>query len=60
MVLCYFWFGYVGCELREPTVTMFHVNLVNPRWDSVANSPWAVGEGRSPRGGIGWVGLPSA
>jgi hypothetical protein len=38
-----FWFGYVGCELREATTTMFLVNLVNPTWDYVVNSPWPWG-----------------
>jgi hypothetical protein len=35
-----FWSRYVGCELREATATLFPMNLVNPRWDFVANSPW--------------------
>jgi hypothetical protein len=54
MVLCYFWFGYLGCELREATVTMFHVNFVNPRWDFVANSPWvALGKVEALEGELG-------
>jgi hypothetical protein len=39
---------YVGCELREANVTMFLVNLVNPTWDYVSNSPWvALGKARA-------------
>jgi hypothetical protein len=49
-----FWFGHVGCELREATVTMFLVNLMNPMWDYVSNSPWvSLGKDTALEGELG-------